>query len=110
MILAETFWRKCKVEDIGKAVKLCLVYNDGLSYGKGVQGFCRNLNNVKPKKGSAKRKSKEPEIYGSEEEYLEDVKKIKCLYEHDFYCEIMFMEKQNFCGLYADSGYFQKLL
>jgi len=110
LILAETFWRNRKAAEIGKKVILCLVYNDGISYGAGVQGFCKNINRVKPKQGSGARKSKEPVIYKDEQEYQKEIQVLKDTYEKDFYKEIMFLEKKEFCEVYADNGYFQKLV
>ena len=86
------------------------MYHEGISYGEGVQGFCKNINRVKPKKGSGARKSKEPVIYKDEQEYQKEIQVLKDTYEKDFYKEIMFLEKKEFCEVYADNGYFQKLV
>lgn len=110
LILAETFWRNRKAADIGKKVALCLVYNDKLSYGAGIQGFCKNINRVKPKQGSSERKSNEPAIYKDEQEYQKAVQILKDTYEKDFYKEILFMDKKEFSEMYADNGYFMKLV
>lgn len=64
----------------------------------------------KTQQGSGARKSKEPDMYKDEQEYQKEILVLKDTYEKDFYKEIMFLEKKKFCEMYADNGYFQKLV
>lgn len=110
MLLAETFWKNRKTADMGKKLPLMVVYNDELHYGEGICGLSKGFNNVKPKKGNQERKSKEKELYLNEQEYSEAIKQVKDKYQKQFFSEVEFVDKKDFCRDYVESRYFQELV
>lgn len=109
MLLAETFYRHKKNTELSKKVSLLVVYNDALSYGKGISQIGNALNTMKPKRGDTARKITVPKCFADETEFLEAVKETKDKYEGSFYKEVQFVEKKDFKSDYVDAGYFGDL-
>lgn len=109
MLLAETFYSHKKNTELSKKLVLLVVYNDGLSYGKGVSQIGNALNTMKPKKGDAVRKVAVPKLFADEAAFRESVRETKDRYEGCFYKEVRFVERKDFKQDYMDTGYFGNL-
>lgn len=109
MLLAETFYRHKKNTELSKKLRLLVVYNDSLSYGKGIRQIGNALNTMKPKRGDTARNVTAPKCFADEMEFRKAVRETKYKYEGCFYKEVQFVEKTDFKKDYVDAGYFENL-
>lgn len=110
MLLCESFWKNKKGTEIGKKVKVLVVYNDTMNYEKGVLNIGKALNKMAPKQGNTQRNSKMPEIFENETEFNHTITETSKKYQKEFYKEIEFLEKKQFEHSYINTGYFGQLV
>lgn len=109
MILLETFWKKKKLKQILENVRLLVVYNDSLNYGKGVKDICKGFNQVEPIQGDKKRNTKVPVMFENEEEFQQRKDVFCSKFEEEFYHKVEFVDKTQFEQDYIEAGYFKDM-
>ncbi len=82
--------------------------SDSLPIEPGVLTISGALNGMKPLRGASNRKSKAPILY-TEEEFEQETGKVLEKYQGQFFKEVEFMEKKDFCEKYGSQGYFREL-
>lgn len=109
MILLETFWKKKKLKQILENVRLLVVYNDALNYGKGVKDICRGFNQVEPIRGNKVRNTKVPVLFENEDEFQQRKDAFCSKFEEEFYRKVEFLDKTQFEQDYIEAGYFKDM-
>ncbi len=109
MILRETLCGKKKKTELGKKLRLLMVYNDALDYGEGIRQISSVLNTMTPKRGNPARNSRPVKTFRDDAEFGQAVCETKKKYEGQFYQEVLFLEKKEFEETYIAGGCFDKL-
>ncbi|MDE7324465.1 MAG: hypothetical protein K2N73_17465 [Lachnospiraceae bacterium] len=109
MILRETLCSNKKRAELGKKLRLLMVYNDTLNCGEGIRQISSALNTMTPKRGNPARNVRLAQIFHDDAEFEQAVQETKKKYEEQFYREILFLEKKEFEETYIAGGCFDTL-
>lgn len=109
MILRETLCSKKKKTELGKKLRLLMVYNDALDYGEGIRRISSALNTMTPKRGNPARDSKPIKTFQDDAEFGLAMRETRKKYEGQFYQEVLFLEKKEFEETYIGGKCFGNL-